>query len=255
MPTDILNLFSQPTARWFKDKLGVPTKVQEDTWPAIASGHPVLVSAPTGTGKTLSAFLVFIDRLYAMAQEGTLKEELYLIYVSPLKSLAGDIRENLNRPLDGIRHEMERLEGAVHMAGSARPPQTARAAESARPPQTACPAESVCLDIQVGIRTGDTPQKDRQRMVKHPPHILIITPESLYLMLTSMTGQKVLRTARAVIIDELHALIDTKRGAHLMLSIARLDRLCERPLQRIGLSATIEPLELAAAYLDRKSVV
>lgn len=93
MPTDILNLFSQPTARWFKDKLGVPTKVQEDTWPAIAFGHPVLVSAPTGTGKTLSAFLVFIDRLYAMAQEGTLKEELYLIYVSPLKSLAGDIRE------------------------------------------------------------------------------------------------------------------------------------------------------------------
>ena len=255
MPTDILNLFSQPTARWFKDKLGVPTKVQKDTWPAIASGHPVLVSAPTGTGKTLSAFLVFIDRLYAMAQEGTLKEELYLIYVSPLKSLAGDIRENLNRPLDGIRHEMERLEGAVHMAGSARPPQTARAAESARPPQTACPAESVCLDIQVGIRTGDTPQKDRQRMVKHPPHILIITPESLYLMLTSMTGQKVLRTARAVIIDELHALIDTKRGAHLMLSIARLDRLCERPLQRIGLSATIEPLELAAAYLSPEPAV
>ena len=117
MPTDTLTLFSQPTAQWFKDTLGRPTKVQEDTWPAIASGQPVLVSAPTGTGKTLSAFLVFIDRLYAMAEEGTLKEELYLIYVSPLKSLAGDIRENLNRPLEGIRQEMERRVGAARQTG------------------------------------------------------------------------------------------------------------------------------------------
>lgn len=243
MPTDTLTLFSQPTAQWFKDTLGRPTKVQEDTWPAIASGQPVLVSAPTGTGKTLSAFLVFIDRLYAMAEEGTLKEELYLIYVSPLKSLAGDIRENLNRPLEGIRQEMERRVGAARQTGYADLAGDVH------------PAGTTSLDIQVGIRTGDTPQKDRQRMVKHPPHILIITPESLYLMLTSMTGQKVLRTARAVIIDELHALIDTKRGAHLMLSIARLDRLCGRPLQRIGLSATIEPLELAAAYLSPEPAV
>ena len=104
--------------------------------------------------------------------------------------------------------------------------------------------------INVGIRTGDTPQKERQRMVKHPPHILIITPESLYLMLTSRTGRTVLKTARALVIDELHALIDTKRGAHLMLSAARLDRLCKAPLQRIGLSATIEPLQTAADYLS-----
>lgn len=249
MPTDTLTLFSQPTAQWFKDTLGRPTKVQEDTWPAIASGHPVLVSAPTGTGKTLSAFLVFIDRLYAMAEEGTLKAELYLIYVSPLKSLAGDIRENLNRPLEGIRQEMERRVGAARQTGYA------DLAGDVHPAGKIHPAGTTSLDIQVGIRTGDTPQKDRQRMVKHPPHILIITPESLYLMLTSMTGQKVLRTARAVIIDELHALIDTKRGAHLMLSIARLDRLCGRPLQRIGLSATIEPLELAAAYLSPEPAV
>lgn len=255
MPTDTLTLFSQPTAQWFKDTLGRPTKVQEDTWPAIASGHPVLVSAPTGTGKTLSAFLVFIDRLYAMAEEGTLKEELYLIYVSPLKSLAGDIRENLNRPLEGIRQEMERRVGAARQTGYADLAGNVHPAGKIHPAGDVHPAGTTSLDIQVGIRTGDTPQKDRQRMVKHPPHILIITPESLYLMLTSMTGQKVLRTARAVIIDELHALIDTKRGAHLMLSIARLDRLCGRPLQRIGLSATIEPLELAAAYLSPEPAV
>ncbi|MCC2819640.1 DEAD/DEAH box helicase [Lachnoclostridium pacaense] len=255
MPTDTLTLFSQPTAQWFKDTLGRPTKVQEDTWPAIASGHPVLVSAPTGTGKTLSAFLVFIDRLYAMAEEGTLKEELYLIYVSPLKSLAGDIQENLNRPLEGIRQEMERRVGAARQTGYAGLAGDVHPAGKIHPAGDVHPAGTTSLDIQVGIRTGDTPQKDRQMMVKHPPHILIITPESLYLMLTSMTGQKVLRTARAVIIDELHALIDTKRGAHLMLSIARLDCLCGRPLQRIGLSATIEPLELAAAYLSPEPAV
>ena len=105
MPVDALELFSRPTARWFLQTFGAPTKVQEETWPAIAAGRSVLVSAPTGTGKTLSAFLVFIDRLNAMAREGRLKEELYLIYVSPLKSLAGDIRENLRRPLDGICQE------------------------------------------------------------------------------------------------------------------------------------------------------
>lgn len=219
MADDRLKIFSEPTARWFEDTFGGPTKVQEEAWPAIAAGRAVLVSAPTGTGKTLSAFLVFIDRLSTLAREGLLEEKLYLIYVSPLKSLAGDIRENLRRPLDGI----PRAEGQ--------------------------------REITVAIRTGDTPQKERQRMVKHPPHILIITPESLYLMLTSRSGQSVIKTAEAVIIDELHALIDTKRGAHLMLSIARLDRLCGRNLQRIGLSATIEPLELSAEYLSPEPVV
>lgn len=238
MPADVLKLFSQYTAQWFTETFGEPTKVQEETWPVIAAGKPVLVSAPTGTGKTLSAFLVFIDRLYSMAREGTLKEELHLIYVSPLKSLAGDIRENLRRPLDGIGKMMENGENG-------------RPCDSTQPWGGAQSGDGTKKDgaIQVGIRTGDTPQKDRQRMVRHPPHILIITPESLYLMLTSKTGQTVLKTARAVIIDELHALIDTKRGAHLMLSIARLDRLCGQPLVRIGLSATIEPLELAARYL------
>lgn len=213
---EIRNLFGQETLEWFQGTLGEPTPVQREAWPNIAKGHHVLVSAPTGTGKTLSAFLVFIDRLKQQAKAGTLKNELYVIYVSPLKSLAADIRENLRRPLQGIDAQEE---------------------------------------IMVGIRTGDTPQAERQKMVKHPPHILIITPESLYLMLTSKTGQNVLATAKAIIIDELHALIDTKRGAHLMLSLARLDALCGQPLQRIGLSATIEPLDAAAQYLAPEEVV
>lgn len=218
MEKNVLELFSVSTAEWFQETFGEPTKVQKEAWPAIAAGNHVLVSAPTGTGKTLSAFLVFIDHLNGLAREGMLKDELYLIYVSPLKSLAGDIRENLNRPLDGI------------------------------------PREEGQKEIRVGLRTGDTPQSERQKMVRRPPHILIITPESLYLMLTSKSGRQVIKTAKAIILDELHALIDTKRGAHLMLSIARLDLLCGRPLQRIGLSATIEPLGLAAEYLAPEPV-
>ena len=213
---NVLELFDEGTQRWFCSALGEPTPVQKEAWPHIAAGRHVLVSAPTGTGKTLSAFLVFLDHMKRQAQEGTLKNELLLIYVSPLKSLAADIRENLRRPLAGIGAQDE---------------------------------------IAVGIRTGDTSQRDRQQMVRRPPHILIITPESLYLMLTSKTGQNVLATARAVIIDELHALIGSKRGAHLMLSIARLDHLCGQPLQRIGLSATIEPLDAAAEYLAPEKVM
>lgn len=212
---NVLTLFEKQTAEWFADTLGEPTPVQKESWPVIAAGSHALISAPTGTGKTLSAFFVFLDQMKRQAQEGTLPQELQLIYVSPLKSLAADIRENLKRPLEGI--------GAQDL-------------------------------ISVGIRTGDTSQRDRQRMIKKPPHILIITPESLYLMLTSKTGQNVLATARAVVIDELHALIDTKRGAHLMLSLARLDHLCGKACQRIGLSATIEPLETAAQYLAPEEV-
>jgi ATP-dependent helicase Lhr and Lhr-like helicase len=218
-----LDLFHPYTANWFQKTLGSPTPVQEEAWPSIAEGNHTLVSAPTGTGKTLSAFLVFIDRLKAQAREGLLQQELQLIYVSPLKSLAGDIRENLKRPLEGI-YEEELASGAFGDDG---------------PPV-----------LSVGIRTGDTTQSERRQMIKKPPHILITTPESLYLMLTSKTGQSILRTAKAIILDELHAMIDSKRGAHLMLSIARLDKLCEEPLQRIGLSATIEPLTTAADYLS-----
>ncbi len=164
-----LNLFTPGTALWFHETLGTPTPVQEAAWPAIAAGGHVLVSAPTGTGKTLSAFLVFLDRLKKLADEGSLRQELYLIYVSPLKSLAADIRENLNRPLAGIGAE---------------------------------------ASVQTAIRTGDTTPQERRQMIKKPPHILITTPESLYLLLTAKTGQNMLCTAKAIIIDELHALID-----------------------------------------------
>lgn len=227
MPSNSLDLFDNLTKQWFTKALGSPTAVQEEAWPAIAAGKHTLVSAPTGTGKTLSAFLVFIDRLKAEARKGTLKQELQLIYISPLKSLAGDIRENLRRPLNGIFEE-ER---------------------TANPHTTSTP-----YDITVAIRTGDTSPGDRRSMIKTPPHILITTPESLYLMLTSKSGQSILNTAKAIILDELHAIIDSKRGAHLMLSLARLDKLCNKPLQRIGLSATIEPLSTAADYLSPEPV-
>ena len=216
--TPYKKLFAKPTVNWFERTLGTPTAVQHEAWSAIASGADVLVSAPTGTGKTLSAFLVFIDQMMTQAHEGTLEPELQLIYISPLKSLAGDIRENLYRPLNGISTEY----------GTVSP-------------------------ITTAIRTGDTPANERTKMAKNPPHILITTPESLYLLLTSKSGQRMLKTARAIIIDELHAMIDTKRGAHLMFSLARLDALCGSPLQRVGISATIQPLSLSADYLSSGS--
>jgi len=206
---EVLRLFDPAAAVWFSESVGKPTPVQEQGWPAVASGSHVLISAPTGSGKTLCAFLVFIDRFKALAREGELPDELQLLYISPLKALGNDIRENLRRPLDGI-------------AGP---------------------------ELRAAVRTGDTTQSERSRMYKKPPHILITTPESLYLLLTGKNGQNLLRTAKTVILDELHALINDKRGAHLMLSLARLDKLCGSPLQRVGLSATIEPLDLAAEYL------
>lgn len=207
-----LKPFSPAGASWFSQFVGTPTAVQAEGWPVIAAGEHVLISAPTGTGKTLCAFLVFIDRYKALARKGALDEGLRLIYISPLKALGNDIRENLRRPLDGI-------DGP---------------------------------EITASIRTGDTTQAERRRMLKHPPTILITTPESLYLLLTSLSGRELLKTAETIVLDELHAMINTKRGAHLMLSLARLDKLCGRSLQRIGLSATIEPLADAAAFLTAR---
>jgi ATP-dependent Lhr-like helicase len=196
-------------ADWFAKRYGEPTPAQATSWPLIAKGENLLLSAPTGSGKTLAAFLVFIDRLQAEAEEGTLPDETRLLYLSPLKSLTNDIRQNLNRPLEGL------------------------------------PASGV----RAALRNGDTPASERQKMLKKPPHILITTPESLFLLLSSEGGRRLLKTLRAVIVDELHALLDSKRGAHLQLSLARLDEICGRKLQRIGLSATVEPLETAARFL------
>ena len=208
MFSEMRALFDETTCRWFEESVGEPTAVQREGWPAIARGKNVLISAPTGTGKTLTAFLMLIDRLNALAKKGELEERVYAIYISPLKALGNDIRENLARPIEGV--------GAP---------------------------------VRIAVRNGDTPASERQRMLRRPPHILITTPESLYILLTTAKGREMLRTARAVVIDELHALISGKRGAHLMLSLARLDALADRPLQRVGLSATIRPLALAAEYL------
>ncbi|MDR1687386.1 MAG: DEAD/DEAH box helicase [Clostridiales bacterium] len=210
--TPALNIFSRETQQWFTQKIGSPTAVQQQGWSAILSGAHTLISAPTGAGKTLCAFLVFIDRLKELAKCGKLENNLHVIYVSPLKSLGNDIRENLKKPLSEI--------------------------------------EGINFQITTAVRTGDTEVSERAKINKTPPHVLITTPESLYLMLTGKSSRQVLSTAKAVIIDELHAVINTKRGAHLMLSLSRLDNLCGYKLQRIGLSATVKPLDTAAAYLS-----
>ena len=209
------DIFTEQTQTWFSNTLGLPTPVQREAWPRIAAGEPVLVSSPTGTGKTLCAFLVFLDQLLAQAARGELREELQLIYISPLKSLATDIRENLQTPLEGISNEY---------------------------------GEN--LGVRVHLRTGDTPSAERQKAVRRPPHILLTTPESLFLLLTSQPGRGMLSGARACIIDEMHALLGNKRGAHLLLSLARLDALCEKPVQRIGLSATLRDTDLAMRWLS-----
>lgn len=215
---EALRPFHQATAAWFEQALGEPTLAQAQGWPHIRAGEHTLISAPTGTGKTLAAFLVFIDQLKTQAARGELADALQLLYISPLKALGNDIRENLKRPLEGIGGP----------------------------------------ELRVAVRTGDTPAAERQRMLRHPPHLLITTPESLFLLLSSRGGRRLLSTVRSVIIDELHALLSTKRGAHLFFSLARLDALCGRRVQRVGLSATITPLSLAAealAWPEKAAVV
>lgn len=208
-----LSLFAPKTRAWFESSIGLPTAVQAEGWPAVASGKDVLISAPTGTGKTLAAFLFWLDRLgseYANPDFSGRADGVRVLYLSPLKALGNDIRENLQKPLQGLG-----LQGLV----------------------------------RAEVRTGDTPAADRARMAKHPPQILITTPESLYLLLTSKTGRRMLSAVECVICDELHAILDSKRGVHLALSLERLDELCGRKVQRIGLSATVRPLEAAAAFL------
>jgi ATP-dependent Lhr-like helicase len=212
----VLNRFSAPVQAWFSTSFAAPTDAQAQGWPAIADGDHTLLLAPTGSGKTLAAFLWAIDRL-GTTPPPPKERRTRVLYISPLRALAFDVEKNLRAPLAGITLAAERV-GAEFT-----------------PPV-------------VAMRTGDTPSKERQQLVRNPPDILITTPESLYLMLTSR-ARETLRGVETVIIDEIHALAPTKRGAHLMLSLERLEALTETPPQRIGLSATQRPLDEIARFL------
>jgi ATP-dependent helicase Lhr and Lhr-like helicase len=213
-----LSSFHPAVRAWFEQALGAPTLAQSQGWLEIAKGKDTLIAAPTGHGKTLAAFLSSIDALVKKAEEGGLGAGIEVVYVSPLKALSSDVQKNLERPLAGIREAMSSL-------GSEPPP------------------------LRMALRTGDTTPAARAAIVKKPPHILITTPESLYLMLTAPRPRELLRTVRTVIVDEVHALMRDKRGSHLALSLARLDAVAEVRPQRIGLSATMNPIEEAARFL------
>ena len=212
-----LDSFSPPTRTWFEASFASPTRAQAEGWPAIAKGEHTLIHAPTGSGKTLAAFLWTLDRLLSEpVPEKT--ERCRVLYISPLKALAHDVDRNLRAPLAGIRHAAERLGGKP------------------------------LPELVTFLRTGDTPPEDRRRMERNPPDILITTPESLYLMLTSAV-RSVLRSVRWVIVDEVHAVAGSKRGAHLALSLERLEEITDQSPRRIGLSATQRPLETIATFL------
>ncbi|MBT8144450.1 MAG: DEAD/DEAH box helicase, partial [Gammaproteobacteria bacterium] len=207
--------FTKTTRRWFADTFAAPTAVQEAGWKTIASGRNALLIAPTGSGKTLAAFLYSIDRLIRTPRSA--QPGVKVLYISPLKALVYDVERNLRGPLAGIRV-------AAETAGEVLP------------------------EVRVDVRTGDTPQKDRQRQRRDPGEILVTTPESLFLLLGSQ-ARETLRTVETVIIDEVHALAPTKRGAHLALSLERLAALTAEEPQRIGLSATVRPRDVVSAFL------
>jgi len=210
--------FHPVVARWFEQKFGSPTEPQVQGWPAIQAGKDTLIAAPTGSGKTLAAFLAALDGLFREGLAGTLRDGTSVVYVSPLKALSNDIHKNLEEPLKEIGEALLASEGQR-------------------------------VNIRAEVRTGDTPAAKRQAIARKPPHILVTTPESLYLLLTSVSGRKVLSTVRTLIVDEIHAVVANRRGSHLALSIERLQALVKGPLQRIGLSATQKPIESVAEFL------
>ncbi|MDT7713503.1 MAG: ATP-dependent helicase Lhr and Lhr-like helicase, partial [Pseudonocardiales bacterium] len=214
---EALHAFSPATREWFAGAFAAPTDAQRGAWQAIGAGEHALVVAPTGSGKTLAAFLSALDQLAAQPPPAEPKRRCRVLYVSPLKALAVDVERNLRAPLAGIRAAARRL-------GQPEP------------------------DITVGMRTGDTPAEARRAFARTPPDILVTTPESLFLLLTSAARES-LRGVRTVIVDEVHAVAGTKRGAHLALSLERLDALLTEPAQRIGLSATVRPVEEVSTFL------
>src|SRR2546423_9409713 len=234
-----LESFHPAVRDWFLKQFPAPTEPQSAAWPAIKAGKHTLIAAPTGSGKTLAAFLSAIDDLVWKAIDGKLTDEVHVVYVSPLKALSNDIKINLQEPLNGIQQNLE----AAGIKG---------------------------VEIRTLVRTGDTPAKDRAAMTKKPPHIIVTTPESLYILLTSDGGRRILSTTRTLIVDEIHAMVDDKRGSHLALSIERLESLVASAcagvqpadeqmnatpraaysgLVRVGLSATQKPIEEVARFL------
>jgi len=218
MPTLLPDEFHPAVRRWFTDTFASPTPVQTAAWRKIVAQPRVLIAAPTGSGKTLAAFLCAINDLVLRSRRGALENRVHVLYVSPLKALSNDIEKNLQAPLEGIAGELAAAGEPGH-------------------------------NIRAAVRTGDTPAGERAKMAKLPPHILVTTPESLYLLLTSASGRNMLAGLSTVIVDEIHALAGNKRGSHLSLSLARLDALCGAPLARIGLSATQKPIGRIADFL------
>src|ERR1700720_4100162 len=211
--------WAHPIVReWFLERFASPTEPQELGWPHILARRTTLISAPTGSGKTLAAFLACIDRLVRKALVGDLNDRTEVLYVSPLKALGNDIQKNLEVPLSEI----------LQMAGE---------------------RGWLMPEIRTAVRTGDTLMHERRAMLKRPPHILVTTPESLYILLTAEKSRAILRDVETVIVDEIHAVADDKRGAHLALSLERLQALTHRPPVRIGLSATQKPIEEVAHFL------
>jgi ATP-dependent helicase Lhr and Lhr-like helicase len=222
---DPLAAFDPLIREWFTQKFATVTEPQRLGWPEIQAGRDVLISAPTGSGKTLAAFLTAIDSLVRQARAGDLPNQTQILYVSPLKALSNDIHKNLDIPLAGVA-------------------------------KLAAERGIALASIRTAVRTGDTPAAERQRMGKEAPHILVTTPESLYILLTAEGPRKMLSSVRTLIVDEIHAVADDKRGSHLALSIARLESLTGAPLQKIGLSATVSPIEEVARFLsDRAHIV
>ena len=210
--------FHPIVASWFGDAFESPTEVQEQAWPCIQRGENTLIAAPTGAGKTLAAFLVAIDRLLQKSLEGALANETTVVYVSPLKALSTDVNVNLSVPLEGIQER-------IRARGYSVPP------------------------IRTAVRTGDTSASRRAAMLRKPPHILVTTPESLYLLVTAKRSREMLQTVQTVIVDEIHAVLPSRRGAHLALTLERLAHVSRHSIQRIGLSATQRPVNIVASYL------
>ena len=218
MPGAFETLFHPAVANWFAESFAAPTPAQAEAWPAIKAGRHTLIAAPTGSGKTLAAFMSAIDDLVRQGLDGGLADGTQVVYVSPLKALSNDIHRNLEAPLAGVREQLR---------------------------QSGLPD----VEIRTWVRTGDTPAAERDRMRRRPPHILVTTPESLYVLLGSQVRARDAEDARSVIVDEIHAVAPNKRGAHLALSLERLATLCGDRLQRIGLSATQNPIEAVAHFL------